>query len=140
MRSGSFGLLEDKKRCRMVIDEMCVICDSRVGEDVAHFLVGCGEFEIDRPVLLDDVCLIVEGRKCLDEFWRVDEEDRWHCCWEKGWREYVTVMVEVDECVVYWNFREWTRKKGDIAVGKRSEGHMEQSDGGGGSVCNVLVG
>ena len=62
MRSGSFGLLEDKKRCRMVSDEMCVMCDSRVGKDVDHFLVGCGEFKIDRQVLLDGVCIIVEGR------------------------------------------------------------------------------
>ena len=29
----------------MVSDERCEMCDSGVGEDVAHFLVGCGEFE-----------------------------------------------------------------------------------------------
>ena len=45
LRTGSAWLLEDKKRCRMVNDERCVMCDGRVGEDVAHFLVGCGEFE-----------------------------------------------------------------------------------------------
>ena len=44
LRTGSAVLLEDKKRCIMVSDEWYVICDSRVGEDVAHFLVGCGEF------------------------------------------------------------------------------------------------
>ena len=27
------------------IDESCVMCDSRVEEDVVHFLVGCGGFE-----------------------------------------------------------------------------------------------
>ena len=27
----------------------------RVEEDVAHFLLGCGEFERDRLVLLDNV-------------------------------------------------------------------------------------
>ena len=43
LRTGSPGLLEDKKRCRMVRDERCVICDSGVGEDVAHFLMGCGD-------------------------------------------------------------------------------------------------
>ena len=37
------------------------MCDSGVGEDVA-FLVGCGEFERDRLVLLDDVCRIVGAR------------------------------------------------------------------------------
>ena len=39
LRTGSAWLLEDKKRCRMVSDERCEICDSRVGEDVAHFLL-----------------------------------------------------------------------------------------------------
>ena len=42
LRTGSAGLLEDKKRCRMVSDERCVMCDSGIGEDVADFLVGCG--------------------------------------------------------------------------------------------------
>ena len=33
----------------MVSDERCVMGDSRVGEDVVHFLVGCGEIsEIGR--------------------------------------------------------------------------------------------
>ena len=39
--TGSAGLLEDKKRCGMVSEERCVICDSRVWEDVVNFLVGC---------------------------------------------------------------------------------------------------
>ena len=30
-----------------------------VGEGVAHFLVGCGESERDRLVLLEEVCRIV---------------------------------------------------------------------------------
>ena len=29
--------------CRMVSDERCVMCDSGVGEGVAHILVGCGK-------------------------------------------------------------------------------------------------
>ena len=57
LRTGSFGLLEDKKRCRMVSDERCVICDSRAGEDVADFLVGCGEFERDGLVLM--MCVVL---------------------------------------------------------------------------------
>ena len=48
-------MLEDEKRCRMVSDKRCVMCDSGVGEDVAHFLLGCGKFARDRLVLLDDV-------------------------------------------------------------------------------------
>ena len=69
LRTSSAVLLEDKKRCRMVRDERCVICDSGVGEDVAHFLVGYGDFERDRQVLLDDVCRW--GPEWLDEFRRV---------------------------------------------------------------------
>ena len=39
---------------------------------VAYFLVGCGEFERDQQVLLDDVCRIVGRREWLDEFLRID--------------------------------------------------------------------
>ncbi len=52
LRTGSVGLLEGKRSCRKVSDKRC---DSGVEEDVAHFLVGCGEFERDQQVLLDDV-------------------------------------------------------------------------------------
>ena len=38
LRSGSAGLLEDKKRCRMCVDDRCVLCDSGVVEDLVHFL------------------------------------------------------------------------------------------------------
>ena len=37
LRTGSAWLLEDKKRCRTVSDERCVMCDTGVGE-------GCGTF------------------------------------------------------------------------------------------------
>ena len=47
------SLLEDIKRCRVFSDERCVMCDSGVGEDIAHFLVSCGEFEGDWPGLLE---------------------------------------------------------------------------------------
>ena len=33
--------------------------DSGVGEDWAHFLLGCGKYERDRLVPLDNVCRIV---------------------------------------------------------------------------------
>ena len=35
------------------------MCDSGVEKDVTHFLVGCGGFERDWLVQLDDVCRIV---------------------------------------------------------------------------------
>ena len=44
LRTDSAGLLADKKIiCRMVSDQRCVMCDNGIGQDVAHFLVGCGE-------------------------------------------------------------------------------------------------
>ena len=82
LRNGLAELLEDKKRCRMVSDDRCVMCDNRVGEDVAHFLVGCGEFERDWKMLLEDVGRIVGAGE-----WT--RRDRWHCCWEKWRRAYV---------------------------------------------------
>ena len=45
VRTGSAGLLEDKKRCKMIIDKRCGMCESGAGEDVEHLLVTCGEFE-----------------------------------------------------------------------------------------------
>ena len=87
-RTGSAGLLEDKKICRMVSVEGCVICDNKVGEDVAHFLVSCTEFERDWQVLLDDVSRIVESGWM--NFGELSRKEKWHCCWEKGWRMYVT--------------------------------------------------
>ena len=36
LRTGSAGLLEDKKRCKMIIDERCVMCVSGAGENVEH--------------------------------------------------------------------------------------------------------
>ncbi len=43
----------------MIIDEMCVMCESGVGEDVEHLLVTCEEFERDQWVLADEVGRIV---------------------------------------------------------------------------------
>ena len=55
---GGYGQM----RCRMG-DERCVMYDSGVGEDVAYLLVGCGKFERDRQVLLDDMCRIMWARE-----------------------------------------------------------------------------
>ena len=48
------------------------MCANRVGEDVAHFLVG-GKFEEYQLVLLEDVCRIVGAGEWLDKYWRVDK-------------------------------------------------------------------
>ena len=83
----------------MVSDERCLICDSRAGEDVAHFLVDCGEFERDRLVLLDDVYRIVWDSKWLGKFWRVDEEGKVPLLLEKGVEGICNrVMEGVGDC------------------------------------------
>ena len=58
---------------------------------MAHFLVGCGEVKGDRLVLLDDVCRIVVCKECgWIHFGEWTEGKVAFCCWEKGWRAYVT--------------------------------------------------
>ena len=52
LRTGSAGLFEDKKRCRMCDDERCVLCNSSE-VDVEHFLVRCEEFRWERQALLE---------------------------------------------------------------------------------------
>ena len=39
LRTGSAGLFEEKKRCKMIIEERCVLCESGAGKDVEHLLV-----------------------------------------------------------------------------------------------------
>ena len=67
---------------------------------MVYFLVGCGGFERDRLVLLNDVCRIVGARDWLDEFFRGTRRERGYCCWEKE-GIYNRVMEDVGECVLY---------------------------------------
>ena len=36
VQTGQAQLFEDKKRCKMIIDERCVMCASGAGKDVEH--------------------------------------------------------------------------------------------------------
>ena len=54
LRSGSAGLFEDKKRCRMVEEDRCVLCNGGKVEDV---VLECEEF--DRCRLLERIKGIV---------------------------------------------------------------------------------
>ena len=111
LRTGSDGLLEDKI-CRIISDERCVMSDSGVWEDVAHFLVVYGEFERDQLVLLDNVCRIVGVKEWLGEFWTVEEEGKVALLLEKGVEGICnTVMEDVGKCVLYWLGRWWQRRK-----------------------------
>ena len=58
LRTGIAGLLKDKK-----CDKRCVMCDSGAEEDIAHFLVGCGEYQSFRLLLLGDVRRIAGSRE-----------------------------------------------------------------------------
>ena len=68
LRTGSAGLLEDKKRCGMCTDDRCVLRDSGEVEDVKHFLVRCEEFSWERWRLLERIGItrvvrgVLEGR------------------------------------------------------------------------------
>ena len=44
LRSG-FASFEDKKRCRMVEEDRCVLCNGGKVEDVKHFVLECEEFD-----------------------------------------------------------------------------------------------
>ena len=55
LRIDSAGLLEEKKRYKIIIDDWCVICESDTEEDVEHLLVTCGKYEKDRWVVADEV-------------------------------------------------------------------------------------
>ena len=50
---------------------------------MAHFLVGCREFERDQLVLLDELCGPESGWINFGERTR---RERCHCFWETGWR------------------------------------------------------
>ena len=114
----SAGLLEDKKRRRMVSDERCAMCDSGVGVGLAHFLFVCGEFERDWLVLLDDVCRIVWARVRLDEFGERARRKMCHCCWEKGWRAYSTEWWRMWESVYCIGWVYGSREGSNCCVGR----------------------
>ncbi len=42
------GLMVDKKRCRMSVDDGCVLCNSEEAEDIRHFLIRCEEFASEK--------------------------------------------------------------------------------------------
>ena len=68
---------------------------------ILHNLMGCGEFERDQLVLLDDVCRIVGTRVWLDEFWTVDEEGKVALLLGREVEGICNrVMAEVGVCIV----------------------------------------
>jgi len=76
LRTGSAGLLEDKKRCKMCTDDRCVLCNSGEVEDVKHFLVRCEEFSWERQRLLERIGQMEGSQEWLEEYWRAEEEGK----------------------------------------------------------------
>ena len=50
LRSCSAGLGEDK-RCKMCVEDKCIMCGTGAREDVGHFLLECQELESPREKL-----------------------------------------------------------------------------------------
>ena len=76
LRTGSAGLFEDKKRCRMTEDERCILCGSGEVEDVEHFLVRCNEFQGEREELLERVGEVEGADVWVEAFCRAGDEQR----------------------------------------------------------------
>ena len=58
------------------------------------------------------LCRIVGARERLDEFWRVDLEEKVALLLGKGVEGICNrVMEEMGECVLYWLGRWWQRRK-----------------------------
>ena len=76
LRTGSAGLFEDKKRCRMCTEDRCVLCDSGEVEEVKHFLVRCEEFRWERQRLVERIGRMEGTQEWLEEYWRAEEEGK----------------------------------------------------------------
>ena len=71
----------------MIIDEMCVMCESGAVEVMEHLLVMCGEFERDQWILADEVSRIVGAVDWLEEYGRVRKEGKVALLVGKGMEE-----------------------------------------------------
>ncbi len=77
------------------------MCNCREGENIGYFQVGFREFEGDRLLMLNEVCLIVGGGEWLDELHRVEEEVKVALLLWKGVEGVCNiVMVELVLCSV----------------------------------------
>ena len=110
LRTGSAGLFEDKKRCRMCDDERCVLCNSGEVEDVEHFLVRCEEFRWDRQVLLEKIRQIEGTQGWIDEYGRVGGEGKMALLLGRSVKSLEREVGDrVNECIMrkWWQRRNW---------------------------------
>ena len=98
LRTGSAGLFEDKKRCRMCTEDRCVLCDSGEVEDVKHFLVRCEEFRWERQRLVERIGRMEGTQEWLEEYWRAEEEGKMALLLGRSIQG--DAGARVDECVM----------------------------------------
>ena len=112
LRTGSAGLLVDKKRCGMCEDMRCVLCDGGQVEDLGHFLVECEEFQMGRRAMISGVRDIRGAREWVDSFENGGKDEKILLLLGKkveGMEECVGQLVDawVMRCVGEW----WQRRK-----------------------------
>ncbi len=76
MRTGSAGLFQDKKRCKMIEDDRCILCDRDETEDVEHFMVKCDEFRWERQKLLRKIEQLEGTDEWVGEYRKAEDEGK----------------------------------------------------------------
>ena len=98
LKTGSAGLFEDKKRCRMCEDERCVLCNSSEVEDVEHFLARCEEFRWKKQDMLEKIRQMEGTQEWIDEYGRVGDERKMALLLARSIKR--ELGDRVDECVM----------------------------------------
>ncbi len=112
LRTGCAGLLEDKKRIKMIEDERCILCNSGEAEDVEHFLVGCDEFAGERQGFLERIGEVDGTDKWIDAYHSADGEGRAALMLGQRVEGLDTAAMEaVDNVVMGEVLKWWTQRK-----------------------------
>ena len=117
LQTGSAGLFEDKKRCRMTEDERCILCGSGEVEDVEHFLVRCNEFQGEREELLERVGEVEGADVWVEAFCRAGDEQRTAMMLGKQVEGLDAVVVERVDNLVLEEILNWWKKRKELAFG-----------------------
>ena len=111
LRSGSAGLFEDKKRCGMVEEDRCVLCNGGKVEDVKHFVLECEEFDQDRCRLLERIKGIVGAEEWVKGYEEGDNDSRVSLLLGRRVDVNREVMDDIDRCIMKEMVTWWQRRK-----------------------------
>ena len=111
LRSGSAGLFEDKKRCGMVEEDRCVLCNGLKVEDVKHFVLECEEFDQDRCRLLERIKGIVGAEEWVKGYEEGDDDSRVSLLLGRRVDVNREVMDDIDRCIMKEMVTWWQRRK-----------------------------